>query len=148
MVVTVCLPPTAADKLATLKGDPSCRALVENLKNWLASVAASGAAFASAPPSFLTVSNGGADPSPALHEFRASIRILTGRLNDLIGCEDVQEPDRDVMIDALAAHRLTLEREEEAVILQAAADGIVIDRRPDADPRAVLGLVEVEQAEA
>jgi len=39
-----------------------------------------------------------------------------------------------------------LERQEEALIEQAAADGIEIMRRPEADPRAVL-VVEVLAAE-
>lgn len=41
----------------------------------------------------------------------------------------------------ILADLLAVERDEEAFILQAAASGAEILRRPDADPRAVLGLV-------
>jgi hypothetical protein len=33
------------------------------------------------------------------------------------------------------------ERTEEALIVQALADGVDVMRRPDADPRAILGIV-------
>jgi hypothetical protein len=44
----------------------------------------------------------------------------------------------------IAAERLALERLEEKLIEQAETAGMVIARRPDADPRAVLGLSDDE----
>ena len=41
---------------------------------------------------------------------------------------------------ALDGEALALERAEEQLIAEAEAVGIEIPRRPDADPRAVLGL--------
>jgi hypothetical protein len=43
--------------------------------------------------------------------------------------------------DELSAQLLELEQREEALVLFAASDGIEIMRRPDADPRCVLGVV-------
>jgi hypothetical protein len=42
----------------------------------------------------------------------------------------------------IAADRLACERREEAVIEAAAEAGTVLERRPDADPRAVLTIAE------
>jgi hypothetical protein len=48
--------------------------------------------------------------------------------------------DRKFKLMELAETKLALEREEESLITQADEKGIEIARRPDADPRAVLGL--------
>ncbi|MGO7210258.1 hypothetical protein ACCS75_04030 [Rhizobium ruizarguesonis] len=144
--IEVFLPRPAAEKLFDLRSTPGDLPLVLNIEARLASVTHSGGHFAMAPPAAVSV--GGA-PLLQVGELRADIAIIARRLDYLVdeGGETL-DPETHVLFKALAAHRLTLEREEEAVILQAAADGIVIDRRPDADPRAVLGLVEIEQAEA
>jgi hypothetical protein len=57
-----------------------------------------------------------------------------GGWNDLDGVGRTGEHAR------LARELLALEREEEALIVAAEESGLAIARRPDADPRAVLGL--------
>lgn len=52
------------------------------------------------------------------------------------------DADRDRAFDKIAAERLDAERAEEAAIAAAAAIGIVIVRRRDADPRAFLEVME------
>lgn len=47
---------------------------------------------------------------------------------------------RQAELERLAAELLALEHQEEALIMTAGELGIAIARRPDADPRAVLGL--------
>lgn len=47
---------------------------------------------------------------------------------------------RRARLDEIAADMLAVEREEEALIEMAEAEGLVVHRRSDADPRAVLGL--------
>jgi hypothetical protein len=143
--IEVFLPRPAAEKLFALQSKPDDKPLVLNIEQRLAKVAHSGGRFAMAPPAAVSV--GGA-PLLQVGELRADIAIIARRLDHLVDEGETLDPETYVLFNALAAHRLTLEREEEAVILQAAAEGIVIDRRPDADPRAVLGLVEIEQAEA
>jgi hypothetical protein len=49
-------------------------------------------------------------------------------------------------VEELSAQLLVLERKEEHLIETAAADGVEVLRRPDADPRAVLGLQIVAAA--
>lgn len=50
------------------------------------------------------------------------------------------DTERDQKLAELARERLALERIEEALIRQAEAEGRVVARRPDADPRAILGV--------
>lgn len=52
------------------------------------------------------------------------------------------DTDRDRAFDMIAAERLDAERTEEGAIAAAAAVGIVIVRRRDADPRAILEVAE------
>jgi hypothetical protein len=52
----------------------------------------------------------------------------------------LSDDDRAARLADLAGRALDLERREEELICLAANDGIVIHRRPAADPRAVLGL--------
>ncbi len=52
------------------------------------------------------------------------------------------DADRDRAFDKIAAERLDAERTEEAAIAAAAAVGIIIVRRRDADPRAILEVAE------
>lgn len=54
----------------------------------------------------------------------------------------VEEAARDERLRTLAAEKLAVERMEEAMIERAAATGMSIPRRGDADPRAVLGVVD------
>jgi hypothetical protein len=56
--------------------------------------------------------------------------------------------DRVKSIFSISAELLDLERHEESLICFAADDGQEILRRPDADPRAVLGVVVVKAAPA
>jgi len=51
-------------------------------------------------------------------------------------------PERRQRIAALDAEILELERAEEAMIVAAAEHGIDLERRGDADPRAVIGTAE------
>lgn len=48
--------------------------------------------------------------------------------------------ERAARVAELESKILRLEREEEAAIRDAEVAGVVIERRPDADPAAVLGL--------
>lgn len=52
------------------------------------------------------------------------------------------DAERDARFTVLADRRLSLERQEEALVTAAAEDGLRIDRRDDADPRAVLEVAE------
>lgn len=63
-------------------------------------------------------------------------RLLPG--DELPGA--MTDEARDAAIDRLSAERLEVERSEEAAIAAAATAGMVIARRVDADPRAVLEL--------
>jgi hypothetical protein len=57
------------------------------------------------------------------------------------GLTDEQKAERLAELDA---QQLELERFEELFIEQAECDGVVIARRADADPRAVLGVDVIE----
>lgn len=52
------------------------------------------------------------------------------------------DADRDAVFDRITAERFDAERTEEAAIAAAAVVGIVIVRRRDADPRAILEVAE------
>jgi len=56
------------------------------------------------------------------------------------------DDERASRIGALDEERLALERQEEALIERAEAEGVLIERRPDADPRAAL-MIEVVEVE-
>ncbi|WEX77980.1 hypothetical protein PYH37_002824 [Sinorhizobium numidicum] len=58
----------------------------------------------------------------------------------------MSDDERDAALGKLAADRLAAERLEETTITAAAAIGQVIPRRADADPRAVLEVVETSPA--
>lgn len=59
----------------------------------------------------------------------------------------LSDADREKRFSDLADRRLELERTEESIIVAAAREGMVIDRRLDADPRAVLEVVETFDGE-
>lgn len=59
----------------------------------------------------------------------------------------MSDADREKLFSDLADRRLELERTEESIIVAAAREGMVIDRRLDADPRAVLEVVETFDGE-
>lgn len=144
MIVTVHLPQTAAAKLVALEKLGGSDTLVANLKTWLATLGACGTRFASAPP-VLTVA-GGADPTLQIAELRAAIAVLNARVEALISADalTLPEAERDVLLDAIAEHRLRLERREEALVVAALASGLTVQRRRDADPRALLEIVELD----
>lgn len=143
--IEILLPKPAAEKLFGLRTQPGNRHVVENLEKQLATLGVSGARFAMAPPVLLTVAGGAYDL--IVKELRVQIAVIGGRLDHLAEGE-TDDAEAAVFVSALTAHRLQLERREEAVISRAAAEGIVVERRPDADAMAVLGLVEFEQAAA
>lgn len=72
--------------------------------------------------------------------------IITERALALVGDLEpenaLSDAQRDALLEKLAAARLEAERMEEAVIVAAAAAGTTISRRREADPRAVLEVVE------
>ena len=51
-------------------------------------------------------------------------------------------PERQARLREIDAQLSELEREEENLIRELAGAGVSIDRRPDADPRVLLGLAE------
>jgi len=53
------------------------------------------------------------------------------------------DDEREAAFAKIAAERLELERQEEALVVSAAAEGRIIDRRRDADPRAILEIAEI-----
>jgi hypothetical protein len=60
---------------------------------------------------------------------------------DALGIEGgISQAEREKQTVALRDQLLALERQEEAVIEAATAAGQEVARRPDADPRVVLGL--------
>ncbi|MCY0094604.1 hypothetical protein [Hoeflea ulvae] len=59
----------------------------------------------------------------------------------------LSDSDREKLFSELADRRLELERTEESLIVAAAKEGMVIDRRLDADPRAILEVVETFDGE-
>jgi hypothetical protein len=56
----------------------------------------------------------------------------------------LSDEDRAERIRALNEERLAVERQEETVIESAEAEGIMIERRSDASPEAVLGVTVVD----
>ncbi len=144
MIVTVQLPQTAAAKLVALEQTDGSDNLVADLKTWLATLGACGTRFAAAPP--VLTAAGGADLPHQIAELRAAIAILNTRIGALIGADalTLPEAERDVLLAAIAEHRLRLERREEALIVAALASGLRVQRRPDADPRALLEIVELD----
>jgi len=63
-------------------------------------------------------------------------------------CETFGIEERLAKLDDLEAQLLAFERAEEALICEGERLGMALDRRPDADPRAVLELVGEPQAAA
>lgn len=59
----------------------------------------------------------------------------------------MSDADREKRFSDLADRRLELERLEESLIVAAAKEGMTLDRRLDADPRAVLEVVETFDGE-
>tara|TARA_R110002020_G_scaffold150446_1_gene327150 strand:- start:12763 stop:13197 length:435 start_codon:yes stop_codon:yes gene_type:complete len=59
----------------------------------------------------------------------------------------MSEADREKLFSDLADRRLELERLEESIVVAAAKEGMVIDRRLDADPRAILEVAETFDGE-
>ncbi len=52
----------------------------------------------------------------------------------------IKSADRIKKASHLRSLLLAAEREEEGLVVYARGDGIIVARRPDADPRAVLGI--------
>jgi hypothetical protein len=61
--------------------------------------------------------------------------------------EGMAAADKAAAIEQLRAELLNAERAEEALVEAALADGNAVERRPDADPRAVLGIAVVKASE-
>jgi hypothetical protein len=68
------------------------------------------------------------------------LRELHRQAEALGGWNGLDAAARKAEHDRLAREMLALEREEENVIASAEDAGLSMARRPDADPRAVLGL--------
>lgn len=72
--------------------------------------------------------------------------IITERALSLVGNVEPEnaltDEQREALLEKLAAERLEAERFEEALIMAAFAEGTVITRRREADPRAVLEVIE------
>lgn len=78
-----------------------------------------------------------------LHE-KEIRKIVGAKLKDVYTGRTVLPPqERDARAAEVSAHLLELELAEEAAIRRAEAAGLPVDRRADADPRAVLALIEV-----
>ncbi|GAB4371819.1 MAG: hypothetical protein Kow00114_32950 [Kiloniellaceae bacterium] len=74
-------------------------------------------------------------------------RLVERRIRAAAGGKDgIAAAERPRILARLRAELLRLERQEEAIIVQASASGLLIGRRPDADPRAVLGVEETDAA--
>ena len=71
--------------------------------------------------------------------------MLERRLPELPGA--LAQNERHNRIGELSVQCLELERKEESLILQGAATGQDILRRADADPRAVLSVAVVAEAQ-
>lgn len=69
---------------------------------------------------------------------------LKKKVSDLISGRDFQyalsDEGQDKEFTRITNERLDLERHEEALICQALAEGLLVVRRRDADPRAILGI--------
>lgn len=145
--VTVEIPHRCAAKLYELRLNPADRHLTTGVENWLATMGRTGARFAASPPLSLTVSSGGdlisqiADVRSVIGRLNASIQALLGLADDVSAFIDL---DDDPAFDAMLIERLRLERVEEALVQAAIAAGHSISRRPDADPRAVLEIVDLD----
>jgi hypothetical protein len=79
------------------------------------------------------------DPQAVLSALMNEVSALPTPINPLPAAERMQR------VAELEKKQLELERAEEAMIQRAAGDGIELLRRPDADPRAVLGLAVKQQ---
>jgi hypothetical protein len=77
-----------------------------------------------------------------------ALRELDRQAEALGGWNSLNAAARQAEHDRLSREMLALEREEEAVIAAAEDAGLSIARRPDADPRAVLGLDDEPTATA
>lgn len=72
--------------------------------------------------------------------FRDQVRDrLVAEIKAADHSDGIAAGDRAARLSKIDTRLLGLEREEEALIVQAADHGMEIMRRPDADPRAVLG---------
>lgn len=70
-------------------------------------------------------------------------KIIGGKLKAFYAGRTVLAPeDRDARAAELEGELLNLELAEEAAIRRAEAAGLSVDRRADADPRAVLALIK------
>ena len=75
----------------------------------------------------------------------AVVAEIDRRADDEAALSDEQRATR---LADLATAQLAMERQEEAAVEAAAAAGFTVERRPDADPRAVLGLADSAPAPA
>ena len=69
------------------------------------------------------------------------IKALHAKVDELDLAGAMSEAQRSNAVEALATRRLKAELQREAIIQAAAAQGVEIDRRVDADPRSILGCV-------
>lgn len=73
--------------------------------------------------------------------------VLVDRALAIVGDTEPEnaltDQQRDAALEKLAAERLEAERTEEALIVAAASVGTVVARRREADPRALLEIVEL-----
>jgi hypothetical protein len=76
-------------------------------------------------------------------KFADQLAAARSKVSDLVAQYDdaLSDDDRDRRLSDIAVARLEAERREEAIIEAAAADGMTVPRRADADPRALLGVV-------
>lgn len=73
---------------------------------------------------------------------RDELKEKIGKMIDGLSFQGaMSDEDREKAFSEISEQRLNLERTEEALIELAEADGRSIARRPDADPRAILGIV-------
>lgn len=148
MHVTIHLPRQSAAKLAELGATSGSALLRSRVEHWLATIGASGCHFAPAPPVGIFVA-GGAGLLSRIDAIRSSVERLTASINSMVAmATDIHallDLDDNAAFDAMVAHRLNLERQEEALVSVALATGLRVDRRPDADPRAVLELTDMDE---
>jgi hypothetical protein len=104
---------------------------------------------------------GGWGPMPRLHEgdvmpmlaraMRAEVRnVLVAEVRRHLDAHGpgLGERERAVRLAELTAELRQVERAEEALVVEAEGLGLVLDRRPDADPAVVLELVDGPKAAA
>lgn len=145
--VTVEIPSRCAAKLYELRLNPADRHLTTEIEKWLATMGRTGSRFAASPPLAMTVPSGGdlisqiADVRSVIGRLNASIQAILGLADDVSALIDL---DDDPSFDAILLERLRLERAEEALVQAAIAAGYSVSRRPDADPRAVLEIVDLD----